>query len=1271
MEVFMRNLPTDLTDQGLKSQLMPLIQPLRISDWACQSQRRKPFGSILFLHAKDGDKFLRKYGEQLIQGFTPGGKPRSRARLQIFNRAVYCTPSKNSLDPFALKALAKVAEDRRNGQEQHQPKPPEDTKVIFGAHFLSCGYYSYFKDDLVYVPEVEWSTPQGVAKFVKNALIITFNSRGGLIRVEFPFRIIDSVVASPRMTTLTLTLWESPRFFEVADPNAVMMDALAIRTEVNQNLKTTRTRLVALPNGSRQHHQVLGQSLVYRISAWQDGFHDNVQKLRLRDLLSIVTHEFAFVPPYEQKSLTDGLRAFNAAVSEYVGRISFNVLYQLEALVKNGYLLPWTVQELMVKIAKNGAVDDNGPSNVASNTYSISGQAVKKLFLQIPFPSFETPASTFSVDGLWDYLQENEKEIRQGVAKELISERARQNLTMVYKVQVTPTSIALGGPEPEAKNRILRRFPDHTEYFVRMQFCDEDGRDLHFNAEVSNQRIYERFKQIFTNGLSIGGRVYGFLGFSHSSLRSHAAWFMASFVHNGSLETYVTVIRGLGKFSHIQSPARCAARIGQAFSETPFAISLAQEGITSVQMADVKSKDEKRVFSDGVGTISRQVMEAIHAAMPQRIAKSAPTCFQIRLGGAKGMLGLDERIGNVHPKAIFLRHSMVKFQSDVIENLEICDMAKKPIPMVLNRQMIKILEDMGVPDAWFLNAQNRELKRLRLITAHTHNSVAFLKHRKIADQVGLPQLIKRLDKIGTCYKNDDFLRSVVQAAVLQELRLLKHKARIPIDQGVTLFGIMDETGFLEEGSIYVTFDRASYVRGSAADLNDREMIVTRSPALHPGDIQLAFNHIPPPGHPLRALKNCIVFSRKGTRDLPSCLSGGDLDGDIYNAIWDHGAVQECKRLFEPADYPRVDPRDIGRPVEREDMSDFFINFMSTDQLGLIAVKHMILADQREAGTVDKDCMLLAQLHSTGVDYSKTGIPVDMSQLRGIKYNRYRPDFLAPAPPANIKNRTEIYFEAPIAPSSDQNDEDDDMGPQFQYYASEKILGQLYRAIDEKKIWSEHVKAPHTTRGPDVWGTLLADVNRLCAIYIGKIAWERLASKAMGIRATYEDAINNAMVDYSEHAAKPLTELEVFTGTIFNKSGVQNRRQRDMSLRLKDEFDRIAQWAAALLRKRSMDSIAADDNDDDGESDTTEAPSINRNASDNEDPLALSLACLNVGCETVQSNGQGRGRGFELQSFKVIAACCVLKELDAAVNRAEIMAGMAAVSDSFVGVRTGR
>lgn len=132
----------------------------------------------------------------------------------------------------------------------------------------------------------------------------------------------------------------------------------------------------------------------------------------------------------------------------------------------------------------------------------------------------------------------------------------------------------------------------------------------------------------------------------------------------------------------------------------------------------------------------------------------------------------------------------------------------------------------------------------------------------------------------------------------------------------------------------------------------------------------------PPNSPLLNLSNCICFAQKGERDLPSKLSGGDLDGDLFNIIWDAG----CKpsRVCLPADYARVPPQDIGREVKLDDMTDFFLKFMETDQLGRIATNHLILADQKDMGTSDPACKILAEMHSVAVDFSKTGIPVSTS-----------------------------------------------------------------------------------------------------------------------------------------------------------------------------------------------------------------------------------------------------------------------------------------------------
>ena len=331
------------------------------------------------------------------------------------------------------------------------------------------------------------------------------------------------------------------------------------------------------------------------------------------------------------------------------------------------------------------------------------------------------------------------------------------------------------------------------------------------------------------------------------------------------------------------------------------------------------------------------------------------------------MISLDTSLqGDV----LQLRPSMVKFSGSDASDIEICGAAYRPLPMYLNRQLIKILEDLGVPDQVFLDLQADAVERLRRTTLNPINAANFLKRNFVGEIAQTPWLIRKLDDMGLPFEADNFLRDTVEMAVLVQLRELKHRARILVEDGVTLYGIMDETGYLREGEVFVVVETEE---GEPSVITGQEVIVTRSPALHPDDIQVATAVTVPLDSPLMALSNCVCFSQKGFRDLPSQLSGGDLDGDLYNIIYHPG--MRLKKVYEAADYPRQPAVDIGRPVTRQDMADFFVQFMENDQLARIANLHLVLADQKPAGTIDPECIFLAEKHSTAVDFSKTGIPV--------------------------------------------------------------------------------------------------------------------------------------------------------------------------------------------------------------------------------------------------------------------------------------------------------
>lgn len=1222
MEVFLRNLPVQLTDQSLASQLKPFTDALHIDDatYQCEKVKKKNIGFITFLHKADGNKFLASHQEVAGPPQTSryGNLPRHRypptvARLRIMNRDVFCKISNKEPTDHALSAIRYQVEQRRIQQEKleeekkqrekggkSQPDKVDDAAIVLNASLTSCGHWTFdHRGRFTFV--ADWTDPApSTVKFTKwNLLVQTARAE-----IRIPFPTIQELVWSEN-GNVAITLNSAPTLLtpKLSSSHLDLLAGLSLRVP-------QRSRLSAI-DGS--HSQVSSFCMVYYFKAQihvavshrtvhGSGLYHQFRKLREKDLFPVTKFDFGF-KNYDVP-VGQSVEKLKKLLGDYHNHLPFSFIFMLQRLVYDGFLPPTTVYRLTQKLVTLF-------KNNTAQGYPISEEAFRKLF-RMDYPSPNSDPREFEVDGIMDFLERSEAEIRDGfaVGSELFKETV--NLVRIHRAIVTPTRIFLEGGM-EAKNRILRKFPNHQDYFMRVQFCEENGQDLHFNAKISLEPIYDRFKKVLANGISIGTRVYRFLGFSHSSLRAHSVWLSAPFLYEEKLHIPDLIITGLGAFDKIRSPARRAARIGQAFSETPYTVPLDGFGISVVKIPDVERHG--RVFSDGVGTLSWGALEAVHSVIPE--SKGYPTCVQIRWAGAKGMLALDP---NLQGSQFCVRPSMEKFHSEDRLNLEICDLASKPIPLVLNRQLVKILEDMGAPEPWFLNLQERELSRLRMITSSAYNTANFLKTQSIGDSMGLSTLLRHTDRIGVDYRRDKFLFAVVNAVVLKELRLLKHKARIPVPQGITLFGIMDETGFLQENQVFVTYDTMQG-RHEPPPHGLARVVVTRSPALHPGDIQLATNVMPPDGHPLRELGNCIVFSQRGMRDLPSQLSGGDLDGDVFNVIWDPDLVPTV-RTFPPANYARVDPLELDRPVETSDMADFFIDFMKTDHLGVVATRHMILADQRATGTLNEDCVRLAELHSSAVDFSKTGRAVQLDQLP--KPPKWRPDFLAPGPQVSIYKKTDIELDSYV-PQQDEDEEDED-GPRHRYYFSDRVLGKLYRAVDEERIWNEDIRQVLPRGGASFWDELITRFQERVKS-IGEIEWGHRSDEAHRLRHAYDHAIEELMVENAENPSQPLAELEVFVGFFLNKTGgVQTRRQRDRSVRLKDEFDRITTWIMRQMRK----------------------PTPSADVTSELDALELCLACLYVGCmkESVENSWKNSRRlARRVESFRVVAACALLKELN--------------------------
>jgi hypothetical protein len=104
-------------------------------------------------------------------------------------------------------------------------------------------------------------------------------------------------------------------------------------------------------------------------------------------------------------------------------------------------------------------------------------------------------------------------------------------------------------------------------------------------------------------------------------------------------------------------------------------------------------------------------------------------------------------------------------------------------------------------------------------------------------------------------------------------------------------------------------------------------MISRSPTVHPGDARMVRAIGKPENAPsgLTSLTNCVVFSCKGTRPLPSMLAGGDLDGDIYCLVMDERLF--LRRQCEPGKYESPGRAELDRPATASDVADFVVNYI--------------------------------------------------------------------------------------------------------------------------------------------------------------------------------------------------------------------------------------------------------------------------------------------------------------------------------------------------------
>ncbi|KAG0172617.1 hypothetical protein DFQ28_010182 [Apophysomyces sp. BC1034] len=820
-------------------------------------------------------------------------------------------------------------------------------------------------------------------------LQILFNHLNDRYRLEFAFRDIDgdfNLERLGRTTFFTIPLKYPARFWKLSkntcqsDNKLYAGDQWERVTEIRHNrsapLNRPAVREPLTPLVPEDMIQ-LGTWIVYRVEfspppQYQDQLESMLQEASQYNLVHF-GHDGPRFSVISRASLPEPISHADRARN-----LSFPVLYMLETIIMNHVVNEYNMDSDFYDMVSR--LD----TTVAYGILSLIEAERKRVW---------NPAAAFHE--IWNKMGLNVRH----------QPRIPSHCAMTQKVMVTPTGIYLQPPVVETTNRVVRNFKDYADRFLRVQFVDEGFERIGaFYTGTSNDAIYTRIFKTLHNGIQIGPRRYDFLAFSGSQLREHACWFFAP-----TKELSTGMIRNwMGTFSHVKVIAKHAVRMGQCFSST--------RPVTELDEREIDYIDDiirnGYTFSDGVGKISPKLSREIAKKLE---LDTAPSAYQIRLGGVKGVLSVSNFLNG---RKIQLRPSQIKFESNhtVLEVVRTSAL----IPAYLNRQAITLLSSLGVKDEIFMNMLDGTIHSVNKMLGNQATAVEVLLTN--VDEFGRARSMAQLVNAGFLEKYDPYLINYLHMFRVSVLKDLKKKAKIPVRKGALLIGILDETNTLQENEVFCQISDISTQRSINRKIITGDCIVFRNPCFHPGDIRVVTAVDNPK---LRHLYDVVVFSAQGYRDIPSMCSGGDLDGDDYSIIWDH-RLMPTTRNASPMDYTPQPPNEVD-DVNISHIKKFFVNYINNDNLGQIANAHLAMSDLSAKGALDGNCRRLAQLHSVAVDFPKSGKP---AILPGELRINIFPDFM--------------------------QKEDK------QSYRSQKVLGRIFREIDKTDYTEYQSRLVNTT-----------------------------------------------------------------------------------------------------------------------------------------------------------------------------------------------------------------
>ncbi|CAI5441415.1 unnamed protein product [Caenorhabditis angaria] len=564
-----------------------------------------------------------------------------------------------------------------------------------------------------------------------------------------------------------------------------------------------------------------------------------------------------------------------------------------------------------------------------------------------------------------------------------LSKPLPKNCVAVPKVIVCPTRVLLMAPEVMMINRVVRKFgPD---YALRCVFRDDNGgrlvlRDFSLGnidhiSNIFSETIYNTLKY----GIFIADRVYSFLGWSNSQMRDQGCYLYAPKIdpNTGKMSGTVEEIREwMGDFREAISVPKMMSRMGQCFTQAQPTVKLMKKHWI-VEYDIEGGYNNKYCFSDGCGRISFKLAQKITKMLN---LKEVPACFQVRFKGFKGIVVIDPMIDEIidMPKIIF-RKSQRKFLDGsggmTPDYLEVVKYAM-PSPVCLNRPFITILDQVSEKQSALLHQ-----KIVARVHYYLERELSLLSNMLVNEKCAAEELMNRsnlpIDWIhasascGFQLTTDPFIRNMIVSIYRYNIihHISKAKIFLPGNMGRSMYGVVDETGLLQHGQVFIQYSPSLRQTSKKPILLSGKVLITKNPCHVPGDVRV-FDAVYQPS--LAHLVDVVVFPQHGPRPHPDEMAGSDLDGDEYSVIWDQEMLLNYNE--KAMIFPSSSAIEEDKEPTTDDMVEFFLKYLQQDSIGRMSNAHLAFADYN--GLFHEHCHSIALKCSVAVDFPKSGVPAE-------------------------------------------------------------------------------------------------------------------------------------------------------------------------------------------------------------------------------------------------------------------------------------------------------